>query len=138
MNPYSFLLLTLWVCLFLFIGCDSIDENPPADNGLIILTDPLDITGGNVTHGAKDADPELLNTDGIQITFDDNIKGGTVVLRPEDGAPLHWIDRWDRNSVWLFPPNGNRLQNGTEYIIELIVNDGFGEYDFEIRFTTKE
>ena len=138
MNPYSSLLLALCACLFIFIGCGSMDENQPGDNGLIILTEPLEITGANVLDGAKDIDPELLNTAGIQITFDSNIKGGTVELKPEDGAPLNWIAEWGRNSVWLFPRNADRLQNGTEYIIELIVNDGFGEYDFEIRFTTKE
>ena len=236
MNPYCSLLLTLCACLFLFIGCGSLDENPPAllistvpaegeyidYDGLIYLDfdkavtdvrvndynarnkhgkpsaagweieadrldiwpstvgwhpeksvelsitfeddagrhhetlnvrkpalhvdgepighpDPLVIIGGTVTNGAKDADPELLSTTGIQITFNDNIQGGTAVLRPKNGAPLNWIVKWERNSVWLFSPNGDRLQNGTEYIIELIgVKDGFGEYDFEIRFATKE
>ena len=105
---------------------------PPPGRGLVII-------GGTVTNGAKDIDPELLHTTGIQITFDDNIQGGTAVLRPKDGSPLNWIAEWGRNSVTLYPRNNDRLQNGTEYIIELIgVNDGFGEYNFEIRFTTKE
>ena len=69
MNPYCSLLLTLYVCLFLFIGCGSMDENQPADNGLIILTEPLEITGANVRDGAKDVDPDLLNTAAIQITL---------------------------------------------------------------------
>ena len=239
MNPYCSSLLTLCVCLFLFIGCGSIDENPPArlistvpaegeyidyDNFIFLYFDKLvtdvrlkvatdarvnhysarnrhgkasavaweiavsrlkiwpsavgyhpeelvqiDITfkddvgwhdeslnvrrpaiypppgrglviiGGTVTNGAKNIDSDLLNTAGIQITFDDNIKGGTAVLRPEDGAPLNWIAEWERDSLRLYPRNGDKLQNGTEYIIELIgVSDGRNEYDFEIRFTTKE
>lgn len=231
MNPYCSSLLTLCACLFLFIGCGSLDENPPAllistvpaegeyieINGLIHLRFdkavrhvgvndfaarnrhgklsttvweievnvlelwddyfgwhpeklvqlnitfedgagrhhekinvrrpamsidgwPLKITGGNVWNGAKDIDAELLSSTGIEITFDaDNIQTGTVVLRPKKGSPLNWIAEWGRNSVTLYPRNGDRLQNGTEYIIELIgVKDGFGEYDFEIRFATKE
>ena len=107
--------------------------------GLHIDGWPLVITGGNVLDGAKDVDPELHNTHGIQFTFDDNIEAGTVVLRPKDGSPLNWIAEWGRNSVTLFPPNGDRLQHGTEYIIEIIgVKDVVGEYNFEIRFTTKE
>ena len=105
---------------------------PPPGRGLVI-------TGDNVSHRPKGVDPELLHTTGIQITFNDNIQGGTAVLRPKDGSPLDWIVKWERNSVTLSPPNGDRLQNGTEYIIELIdVRDDFNEYDFEIRFTTKE
>ena len=237
MNPYCSLLLTLCVCLFPFMGCGSMDENPPAQlistvpaegetidtHGLIYfcfdkaVTDvrlkvatgfrvnhysarnrhgkpsaaaweiesntldiwprgfgfhpgasvqiditfehdaeryhetlnvrtpdlyvngePLVILGDNVSHRPKGVDSELLNTVGIQIIFNDNLQGGTAVLRPKDGAPLNWIADWKRDSLRLYPRNGDRLQNGTEYIIELIVNDGFGEYDFEIRFTTKE
>lgn len=97
------------------------------------------ITGGNVHDGAKDVDPELHNTHGIQFTFSDNIEAGTVVLRPKDGSPLDWIAEWGRNLVTLYPPNGDRLQHGTEYILEIIgVRNGLNEYNFEIRFTTKE
>ena len=231
MEPYCSLLLTLCVCLFLFIGCDSIDENQPAQlistvpaegeyvkfHDLIRLyfdkevTDvrandfnaqnrhgkssaaaweiavsrlqiwhrgfgwhpeklvqlditfeddagrhheklnvripamsidgwPLKITGGNVWNGAKDIDAELISTHGIQITFDENIQAGTVVLRPKDSSPLNWIVEWEGVNVNLYSPNGDRLQNGTEYILELIgVKDDAGnEYNFEIRFTTKE
>ena len=100
---------------------------------------PLVITGGNVHNGAKNVDPELHNTHGIQFSFSDNIEAGTVVLRPKDGSPLNWIAEWRRNLVTLYPPNGNRLQHGTEYILEIIgVRNGLNEYNFEIRFTTKD
>ena len=102
--------------------------------------EPPKITGGNVWNGAEDVDPELLNTHGIQITFDENIKTDTVVLRPKDGAPLNWVVEWEGYNVNLYPSNGDRLRYGTEYILELIgVKDSAGnESNFEIRFTTKE
>lgn len=107
---------------------------------LIAIGNPLVMTGGNVHDGAKNIDPELHNTHGIQFTFNDNIQAGTVILRSEDGEPLNWIAEWGRNVVTLYAPDGNRLQNGTEYILEIIgVKDERGnEYNFEIRFTTKE
>ena len=102
--------------------------------------EPPKITGGNVWNGAQDVDPELLNTVGIQITFNESVQASSVVLRPKDGAPLDWIAEWGRNLVTLYPPNGDRLQYGTEYILELIgVKDAAGnESNFEIHFTTKE
>ena len=108
--------------------------------GLHIDGWPLEIIGGTVTNGAKDIDPELVGSTGIQIAFDKNIAAGTVVLRPKDGSPLKWIAEWRVKSVTLYPPNGDRLQNGTEYILEIIgVKDApGGEYNFEICFTTKE
>ena len=101
---------------------------------------PLVITGGTVTHGAKDVDPELLSSTGIQITFDKTIKGGTILLKLKDGSLLNWIAEWGRNSVTLSPPDGDRLQNRTDYTIEIAgVKDVTGtEFNFEIRFTTKE
>ena len=101
---------------------------------------PLVITGGNVHEGAIDVDPELISTHGIEITFDESIRAGTVVLRPKDGAPLNWGVEWSRSSVALYPPDGDRLQNGTDYILEIIgVKDlGGVKYNFEIWFTTKE
>ena len=135
-NPLSETSLITHVLALVTRGVDV--QVVDSHNGLIIVTDPLDITGGNVTHGAKGIDPELLHTTGIQITFDSDIKGGTGVLRPKDGAPLDWIITWGHDSVLLFPPNGDRLQHGTEYVIELIVNDWFTDYDFEISFTTKD
>ena len=101
--------------------------------------EPPEITGGNVWNGAEDVDPELLNTHGIQITFNESVQAGTVVLRPEDGAPLNWRVEWEGFKVNLYPSNGDRLQYGTEYTLELIgVKDTAGnEANFEIRFTTK-
>ena len=102
--------------------------------------EPPKITGGNVTNGAEDIDPKLLNdTDGILITFDEPVQAGTVVLRPKDGAPLNWRVEWEGSSVSLYPSNGDKLQYETEYIIELIgVKDVAGnKANFEIRFTTK-
>ena len=101
---------------------------------------PLKITGGNVWNGAKDIDAELINTHGIQITFDENIIAGAVVLRPSDGEPLNWIVEWEGFNVNLYPSDGDRLQHGTAYILEIIgVKDDAGnEYNFEIRFTTKD
>lgn len=141
MNRYFFLPLALCVCLF--IGCGSIDEDQPAPqpevNGHGHVW-PLAITGGNVRDGSKDIDSELVSATGIRITFDKPIKGGTVVLRPKDGAPLNWIAQWLVYSVTLSPPAGDRLKNGTEYMLEIIgVEDATGtKYNFEIRFSTKD
>ena len=107
---------------------------------IVPTPDPPKIIGGNVTHGAEDVDPERLNTHGIQITFNEPLQASTVVLRPKDGAPLNWRVEWEDRKVHLYPSDGDRLQYGTEYILELIgVKDIAGnESDFEIRFTTKE
>jgi hypothetical protein len=101
---------------------------------------PLQIIGGTVSNWSHDIDAELVSTIGIQLTFDENIKPGTVVLRPEDGAWLTWIVEWGRNSVTLYPPDGESLQSGTAYILLIISvkNEFGGEGHFEIRFTTKE
>lgn len=100
----------------------------------------LYITGGNVQDGAKDVDPELVSTNGIRITFDKTIKGGTILLKLKDGSLLNWIAEWSVYSVTLSPPDGDRLKNGTDYTIEIIgVEDATGtKYNFEIRFSTKE
>lgn len=100
----------------------------------------LYITGGTVLDGVKDADPELVSTNGIRITFDKQIKGGTILLKSKDGSLLNWIAQWETHSVTLFPSSGDRLQHGTDYTIEIIgVEDATGtKYNFEIRFSTKE
>ncbi len=123
--------------------CLNLIEHQPSGShpapAFILDIAPLEITGGNVTNGAKDIDAELVSTHGIQITFTENIKAGTVVLRPEDGAPLNWIVEWERAWVTLYPPDGDRLQNGTDYILEICVKEDTGaEYYFDIRFATKE
>lgn len=102
--------------------------------------EPLEIMGGTVANWAHDIDAELVSTIGIQLTFNENIKPGTVVLRPEDGAWLTWIVEWGRNSVTLYPPEGERLQNGTKYLLLIIdVKDEFDhKHNFTIRFATKE
>lgn len=102
--------------------------------------EPFRITGGNVWNGAQDVDAELVSTTGIQITFSENIKAGTVVLRPKDEAWLNWIADWERDSVTLYPPDGESLQSGTAYILLIISvkNEFGGEGHFEIRFTTKD
>ena len=100
----------------------------------------LYITGGNVRDGSKDVDPELVSATGIRITFDKPIKGDTILLKLKDGSLLNWIAEWSVYSVTLSPPDGDRLQNGTDYMLEIIgVEDATGtKYNFEIRFTTKE
>ena len=97
------------------------------------------IIEGTVWNGAKDVDSELVNTTGIQIKFNRPIKGDTILLKLKDGSLLNWIAEWSDSSVTLSPRDGDRLQNGTEYILEIIGEDATGtKFDFEIRFTTKE
>ena len=139
-TPYLTLGLTLGLLILLCAGCGSIDEDQPDPRPILYVDlDVVKITGGTVTNGEKDVDAELLNATGITITFDENIKTGTVVLRPKDGAPLNWIVRWWSCSVTLYRRDPDRLQNGTEYILELYIQDPTGtRSDFKIRFTTKD
>ena len=105
-----------------------------------IPTPELYITEGTVLDGAKDIDPDQVSTTGIRITFDKSIAEGAILLKLKNGSLLNWIAEWSVYSVTLSPPNGDRLQNGTDYTIEIIgVEDATGtKYNFEIRFTTKE
>ena len=90
--------------------------------------------------GAEDVDPDSVSTTGIRITFDKSIAPGTILLKLKDGSLLNWSAEWSTYSVTLSPPDGDRLQNGTDYTIEIIgVEDATGtKYNFEIRFSTKE
>ena len=129
-------------CLLILLcaGCGSIDEDQ-SDPRPILYIEPdfVKITGGNVTHGEKGVDAELLNATGITITFDENIKTGTAVLRPQGGAPLNWIVQWGRCLVTLYRREPDRLQKGTAYVLILELQDPTGtSYAFKIEFSTKK
>ena len=109
----------------------SIVFPPPAD------TTPPRITGGNVTHGAKNVRPGPLNADRIEITFNEEVKG-SIELRLEDNTLLEWHGLVSGKQAVLRPVAGNELKHATTYVIIIKVSDDAGNRaEFKVEFTTR-
>lgn len=101
-------------------------------------TDPPTITDSSVSDGDKDVDPAGLNTDGISITFSENVNEGDISISIEGGDALNWLAEWSDNSVTIVPAKGAELGNETSYEISVSTADGAGnELSDSISFTTK-
>ena len=95
------------------------------------------ITGGTVTHGAKDVDPGPLNADKIQITFDEEVTG-TAELNFEDNTSAGWQGAVTGMNAELTPVAGKELANSVTYVVVLNVSDKAGnKAAFTVEFTTK-
>jgi hypothetical protein len=95
------------------------------------------ITGGTVTHGAKDVDPGPLNADKIQITFDEDVTG-TAELNFEDNTSAGWQGAVTGMNADLTPVAGKELANSVTYVIVLNVSDKAGNNAaLTVEFTTK-
>jgi hypothetical protein len=96
------------------------------------------ITDTPVSNGDKDVDPAGLNTDGISITFSEDVSPGDISISIEGGDALNWLDDWSANSVKIEPAKGAELGNETTYEIKVKAKDAAGnELDATISFTTK-
>ena len=96
------------------------------------------IKSGTVSNGDKDVDPAGLNTDGITITFTENVKDGKISLSVEGGDALNWLPEWSADSVTIVPAKGAELGNETSYEIKVSANDASNnELAETISFTTK-
>ena len=115
------------------------DQLSQAAESLDILV-PV-ITESSVADGATNVDPEPLNRDGVLITFSERISLSHFNLIHEEGYSLNWKTEWhpDGQAVKLTPPNPcDRLNNGTTYVIDFVVQD-FSSWKTEgtITFTTE-
>ena len=88
--------------------------------------DPLSIVTGTVSDGDADADPNLLNRDGIRFHFNDPVIGSESKLFAEDGEDLGWEAVWDDRTVTFRPgANGKLLENGKTYLIQMFVAEAW-------------
>ena len=99
---------------------------------------PPTITGGTVTDGATDVDPEVINSDGkIVILFSEDVSGN-IVLQTENGDNVGWIGKIEGNKATLALVKGKEIANETTYVIRGTVSDAKGNAsDFSLTFVTK-
>ena len=96
------------------------------------------IDSSTVSNNDKDVDPAGLNTDGVTITFSENVNEGDISLSIEGGDALNWLAEWSANSVTIVPAKGAELGNETTYEISVSTEDGAGNaFSTTISFTTK-
>ena len=96
------------------------------------------ITSGSVSNNDKDVDPAGLNTDGISMSFSENVNEGDISISIEGGDALNWLAEWSADSVTIVPAKGAELGNETTYEIKVSTADGAGnELSETISFTTK-
>ena len=84
------------------------------------------ITAGSISDGNADADPDLLNREGIRFGFDEPVIDSGSKLVAEDGEDLDWEAVWDDQTV-IFRPgaNGKLLENGKTYIIWMLIAEAW-------------
>ena len=101
-----------------------------------------EITAGSVLDGDADADPNVLNQDGILYAFSEPIAVSQIDLRLKDGPTLNWIVQWsaDQQTVTLMSPSPcATLMNDSTYVIDMSVRDyGCWGAEFSITFATKQ
>ena len=104
----------------------------PSDNT------PPAVTGGTVSDGDKDVDPEAINSDAaIEITFDEDVSGN-VALQTESGDDVGWLGKVEGNKATLELVKGKEIGNETTYVIAGKVSDAAGNStDVSVTFVTK-
>ncbi len=95
------------------------------------------VTGGTVKDGDKDVDPEPLNTDGIEITFSEDVTGN-IALQTEGGDDVGWLGKVEGTTGTLESVAGKEIGNETTYVIAGTVKDAAGnETKVSVTFVTK-
>lgn len=97
---------------------------------------PPEMIGGSVRDGGS-ADPDLLNSEGVEIIFSEEITGNAQLFG--FGEDLNWESRVIGNRLILERRNiGEELAHETEYEIKGNVKDAAGnETQFQLSFTTE-
>ena len=100
--------------------------------------DPPTVTGGTVSDGDKDIDPEAINSDAkIEITFSEDVTGN-IALQTEGGDDVGWLGSVDGNTGTLELVKGKEIGNETTYVIAGKVSDAAGNAtDVSVTFVTK-
>ena len=109
--------------------------------GAVVEFPITEMIESSVENGDIGVDPDLLNTNGITFRFSDDV-AGSFEIRKEGGTSLDWIAKWNKgnkgDSLTIIPSTGNKLVNGTTYVIEIYFSDAAGNKLYEtITFTTK-
>ena len=96
------------------------------------------VTGGTVSDGDEDVDPEDINGDGtIEITFSEDVSGN-IALQTEAGDDVGWIGKVEGTKGTLELVKGKEIGNETTYVIAGKVADAAGnETEVSVTFTTK-
>ena len=96
------------------------------------------VTGGTVSDGDEDVDPEEINGDGkIEVTFSEAVSGN-IALQTEGGDDVGWIGDVDGTTGTLELVKGKEIGNETTYVIAGKVSDAAGnETEVSVTFTTK-
>ena len=100
-------------------------------------TNPPIIIGGNISDGDEDVDPKRLNTDGIEITFSEDVTFGNIVLWTADGDEIGWLGIAQGNKFKLEPVYRKELRGETTYLVRGRALDADGNETYiNITFTT--
>ena len=101
-------------------------------------TEAPKVTGGTVSDGDKDVDPEAINTDGkIEIEFSEDVSGN-IALQTEGGDDVGWLGKVEGNKATLEVVKGKEIGNETTYVVAGKVSDAAGnETDVSVTFVTK-
>ncbi len=101
-------------------------------------TEAPTVTGGTVSDGDKDVDPEAINSDAkIEITFSEDVSGN-IALQTEGGDDVGWLGTVDGTTGTLELVKGKEIGNETTYVIAGKVSDGAGnETEVNVTFVTK-
>ena len=96
------------------------------------------VTGGTVSDGDEDVDPEGINSDGmIEITFSEDVSGN-IALQTEGGDDVGWLGKVEGTKGTLELVKGKEIGNETTYVIAGKVADAAGnETEVSVTFTTK-
>ncbi len=96
------------------------------------------VTGGTVSDGDKDVDPEEINAGAsIEITFSETVTGN-IALQTEGGDDVGWLGSVDGTTGILELVKGKEIGNETTYVIVGNVSDGAGNaLEVSVTFVTK-
>lgn len=88
--------------------------------------DRLMITGGYVSDGSTDVDPEIINSEGkLLLEFSREVTGH-ITLETETGENVGWLGSVDGSRACLELVTGRELKHETTYVIVGKVSDAAG------------
>jgi hypothetical protein len=99
-------------------------------------TTPPAISSSTPKDGAKDLDPEALNTDGMEIKFSEPLKKVTVEVTI-DGEPLKWTAELseDKTTAAVTMLKGGELPYESEVVLVVNAEDNAGNKMEETKIT---
>ena len=98
--------------------------------------------------GHKDVDPDQINRSGITFRFNQDVRPGTIEIKPEGGMSLNWSVTWESDSVTIIPQSDeDKLLSGANYVIKFAdieadrpdIREGLREtFNVQTMFSTTE